>query len=68
MGFLYKLLEGTVLSQNTYVLPSDIVLPRQSENTVGFQSVGGNYGTFSKNLSVIRRKGGKFVKKKKWQV
>jgi hypothetical protein len=33
---IYKLRKGTVLSQNTYVLPSDIVLPRQSENTVGF--------------------------------
>ena len=65
---IYKLRKGTVLSQNTYVLPSDIVLPRQSKNTVGFQSVGGNYGTFGKNLSVIKRKGGKLIKKKKWQV
>lgn len=65
---IYKLRKGTVLSQNTYVLPSDIVLPRQSKNTVGFQSVGGNYGTFDKNFSVIRKKGGKLIKKKKWQI
>lgn len=65
---IYKIRKGTILSQNTYVLPSDIVLPRQSENTVGFQSVGGNYGTFGKNLSVIRKKGGKLVKKRKWQI